>query len=251
MRNAGVKLATQDAPDIRPRAHGVDSTDGPIRTAALVAGGGILLMAAVSAFGVFAVLGQLVVEGDASATAAAISGSEGLFRLGVASLYLIVVLDVVVAWALRTVFRPVSDGMSTLAAWFRLAYSAVLLVAVSSLAEGPTLLTSPGGLTEAQVEAEVMMRIDSFDTVWMAGLMLFGLHLLLVGTLAFSSGYVPRALGVLLVIAGVGYAYDTVGTLLVQDAPTVSTVTFLGEFLLALWLVVRGPRLTTAAAQPR
>lgn len=108
----------------------------------------------------------------------------------------------------------------------------------------PALLSSSNGLTDVQVQAEVMMRVDSFYMVWMAALMLFGLHLLLVGVLAYRSGHVPRALGVLLVIAGVGYAYDTVGTLMVQDAPIISTFTFVGEFLLALWLLVRGSRLT-------
>ena len=68
--------------------------------------------------------------------------SEGMFRLGVLSLYLVVVLDVVVAWALLRVFSPVNEGLSRLAAWFRLAYAAVFAVAISQLAGVPRLLAA-------------------------------------------------------------------------------------------------------------
>ena len=76
------------------------------------------------------------------------------------------------------------------------------------------------------------------------GLGLFGLHLLLIGYLAYRSGYVPKFLGVLLAIAGLGYLADTFGTMLSPGSWTaVASFTFIGEFLLALWLVIWGRRL--------
>jgi hypothetical protein len=213
------------------------------RRAGLVGGLGILLIAALAGFGALAVIGGLVTEGDPAATARDILDSEGRFRLGVASLYLVVVLDVVVAWALFHYFSPVSSSIARLAAWFRLAYAGVYLVAISQLAGVPGLLRDDGyatALGEKQVQAQALLAVDSYHDVWLAGLALFGVHLLLIGYLAYRSGYVPRLLGVLLAVAGAGYVLDTLTSVLFRSPVEVSTVTFLGEFLLAVWLVARG-----------
>jgi hypothetical protein len=143
------------------------------------------------------------------------------------------------------VFDPVSRSLSRLAAWFRLAYSAVFLVAISQLAGIPDLLNSgSNAFTAEQVEAQALLKVDAFNDIWFAGLVLFGAHLVLIGYLAFRSGYVPRALGVLLVVAGLGYAFDSAGRVLSESPLEVSTVTFVGEFLLCLWLLIRGRRLS-------
>ncbi|MPZ97546.1 MAG: DUF4386 family protein [Propionibacteriales bacterium] len=199
-------------------------------------------MAALAGFGNFVVLEGLVTPGEAGQTANDIAASDDLFRWGVVSLYLVVVLDVVVAWALLGVFSPVSRGLSRLAAWFRLAYAGVFLVALSQLAGISDLVTGDDysvAFTTEQLQAQAMLKFETFNDIWLAGLVLFGAHLVIIGYLAYRSGYVPRLLGVLLVIAGVGYAFDTVSTVLSDGSPiTVSTVTFLGEFVLAVWLLI-------------
>jgi hypothetical protein len=216
-----------------------------MRTAALVAGLGILLMAALAGFGNFIAVEGLVTPGDAARTADDILAAETTFRLGVLSLYLVVVLDVVVAWALMRVLSPVSQSLSRLAAWFRLAYAGVFLVAISQLAGVPDLLKTQGSAVSAeQLEGQALQKIDTFHDIWFASLVLFAVHLVLVGYLAHRSGYVPRILGVLVVVAGLGYAFDSVGTVLSESPPLISTVTFLGEFLLCLWLLIKGRRLS-------
>ena len=85
--------------------------------------------------------------------------------------------------------------------------------------------------------------------MWKLGLLLFGLHLLVIGYLAYRSSDVPRILGALIAIAGVGYVVDSLGAMLTQGSWTeVSSFTFIGEFLLALWLVIWGRRLTSSAS---
>jgi hypothetical protein len=171
-----------------------------------------------------------------------------MFRFGVATWYLVAVFDLVAAWALFQVFSPVDRGVARLAAWFRLAYTAVLIVSVSQLAGVPALLRSDdyaSALGEKQVHAQAMLKIDAFHDIWNAALVLFGVHLFLLGYLAYRSGYVPRLVGVLLFVAGAGYVFDSFSTVLSQGSPLiVSTVTFVGEFVLACWLVVRGRRAT-------
>jgi hypothetical protein len=75
------------------------------------------------------------------------------------------------------------------------------------------------------------------------GLILFGVHLLLIGHLAHRSGFMPKIFGVLLVIAGLGYLVDGFGAVLVQDyAISIGQFTFVGEVALIFWLLISARR---------
>jgi hypothetical protein len=158
-------------------------------------------------------------------------GSEGLFRFGILSLFLVVGLDVVVAWALRHVFSPVDKGISTLAAWLRIAYAAAFAVAISRLVGVLGLLnkhSDRAGFSTTHLHTLALQRINTFTDIWDAGLVLFGLHLLVIAYLAYRSGDVPKLLAVLVAIAGLGYLVDSFGALFSRGAsPDVSSVTFI------------------------
>ena len=216
-----------------------------VRRAGVVTGVSLLVMIPLAAFANFVVLQGMITSGDAAATAAEILARESTFRLGALAWLLIVVLDVVIAWALYRVFRSVSPAVSTLAAVFRLAYSAVLLVAVGQLLRAADVVTTdattvPGG---DQVSGRAMLELNAFQHIYDLGLFLFGIHLALLGYLSLRSHFIPKVIGVLLVVAGAGYAFDTVTAVLALGIPPVSVFTFLGEPLLALWLLVAGRRL--------
>jgi hypothetical protein len=253
MTNGTVEPSDQHSTsDRRLRVRPETDAGWSIRNASLTAGVGILLLSALAGFGNFVAVQGLVTQGDAAQTAKDIMGSEGMFRLGIVSLLLVVALDLVVAWALYRVFSPVSRSISMLAALFRLVYAGVFLVAISQLIGVLHLLSDDTYLavfTPGQLHAQALSGIHTYNDIWAAGLVLFGLHLLVVGYLAYRSGYVPRFLGVLLVIAGLGYVIDSFGTVLSRGSWTeVSSFTFLGEFLLALWLVIWGRRLTSSGS---
>jgi hypothetical protein len=222
----------------------------PVRQAALVAGYGLLLMAVLAGFGNFVVVEGLVTRGDAARTAQDIAASEGLFRLGVTSLLLVIALDILVAWGLYRFFAPVNEGLALLAAWARLAYAVVFLVAITHLLGAARLVGDAADTIPAeQRDASVLAEVEAFGDVWDAGLILFGFHLLVVAYLAYRSGYVPRWLGVLLAVAGAGYAIDGLAAVLTAGSwPAISSVTFLGEFLLAVWLVLRARHLAIDAS---
>jgi hypothetical protein len=191
-------------------------------------------MSAVAGFANFGGLERLVTPGDVVRSANDIAASEGLFRAVIAALFVVVVLDIVVAVALYRVFSPVSKNISLLAATFRLVYAAVFLVAVGHLLNVLHLLDTPQTLGR---------ELDAFNDLWLTGLGLFGCHLLVLGFLAYRSTYVPKVLGALLAIAGLGYVTDAIGAIFSRDLG-VAAFTFLGEFLLAVWLVIRGRRIT-------
>ena len=223
-----------------------------IRGACLTAGIALLLMSVVAIFGNFVAVRGLITEGDAAQTAQDITASEGLFRLGIASLVVVIALDVVIAWALYRVFSPVHAGLSILAAALRLVYSAVFMVAIAQLVGVARLLGDDAyraAFGADQLNAQAMLEIGAFTDVWYVSQLLFGLHLFVLGFLAYRSGYVPRLLGVLLAIAGLGYAADSLGAVLSTGPWTaISSFTFLGELLLALWLVIRAGRIAASAS---
>jgi hypothetical protein len=147
------------------------------------------------------------------------------------------------------VFSPVSKPISALAAGMRIVYAGIFAVAVVQLTGAARLLggTSLPASGAARVQAQALSDINRFTDIWQAGLIVFGLYLLMIAWLAWRSGYVPRLLGVLVAIAGLGYIYDSIGQFVSGGSWTqVSTVTFIGEFLLALWLVIRGRRITVS-----
>ena len=162
-----------------------------IRNASITAGIALLLMSVVAIFGKVVAVDGLVTEGDATRTVTDIMASQGLFRLGIASLVVVIALDVVVAWALYRVFSPVSRSLSMLAAALRLVYSGVFMVAIGQLLGVIRLLSNDGNVAvfgAAQVDAQAMLGITAFNDIWYVGQFLFGLHLLLIGYLAYRSG---------------------------------------------------------------
>lgn len=203
-----------------------------------IAGVGLLAMSVLSAFGYLVAVKGLVVPGSAARTSRNIADHEGLFRFGILSLYLVAALDVVVAWALYKVFKPVNNGMSKLAAWLRIAYAAVFVVAISQL------------VGVVRLHAQALRHITTFTNIWDAGLVLFGLSLFVLAYLSYRSGYVPKLVSLLLAIAGFGYVFDTVVRSLVRGSSSdVSAITGMGEFVFALWLVLRGRRITVSESE--
>jgi hypothetical protein len=223
-----------------------------VRRASITAGVALLLMSAVAIFGNFVAVDGLVTEGNAAQTAQDIRASEGLFRLGIVSMVVVIALDVVIAWALYRVFSPVNKSVSMLAAALRLVYSGVFMVAIAQLVGVARLLsndTNTAVFGADQVNAQALLGVLAYKDIWYVSQFLFGLHLLVIGYLAYRSGYVPRLLGALLAIAGLGYAADSIGTILSSGSWTdISSFTFLGEFLLALWLVIRARRIAVSAS---
>jgi hypothetical protein len=233
--------------------HRPSTTETSVGRASVIAGLALLLMTALAVFANFVVLDGLVTPGDATGTATAILGAEGTFRLGIASLFVVAVLDLTVAWALYTVFKPVNAGIALLSGWLRAVFAGIFVVAISQLTSVPQLLGATGtGFTTEQQSTQALLSIEAFYNVWDGALILVGLHLVLVGYLlyksaavqSYTSGYVPKVLGLLLALAGIGYVVDSFGRVLFAGYTfELAVFTFVGEVLLILWLLVYGRRI--------
>lgn len=216
------------------------------RQAALIAGLGLLLLAVLAAVVNFGVFQKLIVPGDAKATAEHIAGAQGLFRLAIAAFFGVAILDVVVGWALYSVFKPVNRSLSLLAAILRIVYATLLAIALNNLVSALQLLGGADYLNAFgadQLQAQMMVLLGAFQSGWDLSLIIFGLHLGILGGLLFRSGTRIRILGVLVIAAGLGYVIDGIGKLLFPDyAVSVAMFAFVGEPLLMVWLLVQAAR---------
>lgn len=203
------------------------------RRASLTAGLALAVMAALAGFAVFGVLSPVITDADAITTAHDIAASASLFRLGIACLIVVVLLDVIVAVSLFTVFSRTDPVIAGLAAAFRIAYAAVYLVAIAQLVLAVRWVDDPD---------RARWALDTYGTIWDVALILFAAHLLLIGLLAWRSGFMPRIFGVLLAVSGLGYLLDGFGAVLQGDTFGVGQFTFVGEVALIFWLLIRGRR---------
>jgi len=212
------------------------------RFKARMAGAVQLLEALTATFGQVIVLGRLVVNGNAAATAANILGHERLFWLGFASSLIGVAFHIAWALLMYELLKPVNRSVSLLAA-FAILVGCAIQALTSLLYLAPLLILQGGSSLSAftaeqlQALAFVFLRVNgsAFDIY----LVFFGFWCVLTGYLIFRSAFLPRVLGVLLAISGVGwmtYLFPPLADRLFF--PFLAAASALGEIPLELWLIV-------------
>ncbi|AKB28901.1 hypothetical protein MSSIT_2182 [Methanosarcina siciliae T4/M] len=235
------------------------TADISLRQAAIVAGFGYIIIFLLGIIANFFVLQNLIVPEDAAATVNNIMVNEWQFRLGILGFIIMVIFDVVVAWALYILLKPVNRSLSLLTAWFRLVNATIFGIALYNLFSVLQLLGGAGYLTvfeTGQMQAQVMLFLSAFNYTWLIGLIFFGFHLFFLGYLILRSGYIPGILGVLLMIASLGYLIDSFANFLLPSYTDYETIFMLivfvpgviGELSLTLWLLLKGTKLTEKVA---
>lgn len=214
------------------------------RSLARMAGVCQLLEGTTATFGQVTVRSSLVVFGNAAATAGNILAHERLFWLGFASSVVGVVFHIAWALLLYDLFKPVNRRVSLFAAFVILVGCAIQAL-TSVLYLAPMLILNGGNsfsaftTEELQALAYVFIRLNgyAFNTY----LVFFGLWCVLIGFLIFRSTFMPRLLGVLLGIAGLGWMMYLVPPLAIHlFIPYIAGASALGEIPLLLWLLVVG-----------
>ena len=212
------------------------------RSRARITGVVYLLFFLTAIFGVFFMSG-LVVSGDAAATANNILAHEPSFRLGFALGLISIACYVAVTALFYDLFKPVSRSLSLLAAFFSLVGLAIQAFAgLFQLA--PFVLLGGGPYLSVfrveQLQALALMFLNLNSQAYGIGLIFDGLFLLLIGYLIFSSTFLPRILGALIAVAGLGWLTFLSPPLANSLSPYIEVVGFLAEASLMLWLLVMG-----------
>lgn len=199
---------------------------------------------------------SLLVSGDPMLTAENVIASEGLFRATIFADLIMVLADVAIGVAFFYLLKPVNHGLSLLSAGFRLAQAAalginllMLLIVLQFLNGDVTAL----GTESAQAQAYVFFNAHGLG--YNLALMFFAASILIQGYLVYVSGYFPKLLGVLLIVASAGYLIDNTASFILPNyadyADTfqmIVMVAFPVELIMALYLLVKGVRSNAAPA---
>jgi hypothetical protein len=185
----------------------------------------------------------LIEPGDAIATANNIMASESQFLLGFVSDLSHQVIFILYVLVLYKLLKPVNKNQAALMVVLALVGIPIAMLNQLNQLAALLLLSGADYLTAFQADqwgALVMLFLDLYETGIHIAMIFWGLWLLPFGYLVFKSGYIPRILGVLLIIAGFGYLIDVVTFFLFPTIPSIALFTWWGELLLPLWLIIKG-----------
>lgn len=200
---------------------------------ALAAGLALLAMAGVAPFGLLTI--EALRLTDPAGVVTMVADQLPRVRMAILAWMVVAALDIVVAWGLYHSFAAGAEGLARLSSWFRLAYAALLAAMVPHLLEALRMVEA--GADASQGPA-VIATLNRFHGGFELVLMLFALHLLLLGWSMIINARAPRWIAALILLGGVGYLADAVGRVMVPDySLTLALYVFVGEIILALWLV--------------
>jgi hypothetical protein len=219
-----------------------------LRRAALIAGFAYLLNPV--GYAEFTLLPRLVISGNVEATVANISAHGGTFVAIIFCYFINFIEDIVIAWALYYLFLPVNQPLSLLAAIFRLMYTAMALFGVFNLVTVYRIVNTPeyaAAFGVRPMHAQIDLLLHAFRYDYLFALIVFGIHLCLIGYLMYRSGYtgvISKVVGALLFIAGLGWIILELRPYLYPGANIDWLLsTAFAELIFMLWLLIAGWRL--------
>jgi len=225
---------------------------------ARVAGFLYLVLALIAPIGLLYVPGKLIVSGNATATADNIRASEWLLRIGIASELIHQVIAVFLVLALYRLFKAVNEAHAKQMVILG-ALVSVPIMFINVLNEIAALVLVSGAdflsvFEKPQLDALAYLFLRLHGQGFAVASIFWGLWLFPFGMLVIRSGFIPRVLGVLLMIAGVAYLANAFATfILPRYAPLVSRVALPlegAELPIVIWLLIWGAKRRPTDAPP-
>ena len=215
---------------------------------ARIGGALYLIIIVIGLFGEAFVRDRLIVSGDAAATAANIMSHESLWRFHIAAELFLLICAVALLLILYALLRPVSRDLALLAVFINLVSIGIEAATTMYLLQALFPLGNAGYLkafTREQLYAMASLSLKSHSYGFSVSLIFFGCFCLIIGYLIFRSGYLPKAVGVLMQIAGLCYLTNSFALVLSPAFanrlfPAILLPAFVGEASLCLWLLVKG-----------
>ncbi len=207
----------------------------PVQRYARIAGALLLISLIAGFFGEMYVPSKIIVAGNAAATVRNVREFNALFRFGFAAYLLEAVCDVSLSLLFYALLRPVQKDVALLAAFFGLMSTALFAVAEFFYFAGPILV----GNTDERL---VLLSLRAYGYGGGLFMLFYGLAAILRGWLMYRSNYFPKILGILLVLAGLGFVARNFAQVLAP--PYASGIlllpTFVAGICIAVWFLVRG-----------
>jgi len=192
---------------------------------------------------------KLIVPRDATTTAKNILSFEWLFRIGFMGDVLAGVLFLLAAWALYVLLKPVHKSIALLFLLLNLGGVAVQCINMLNLFAAGLLLNGADFLKvfqDDQLKALAMFFLDLHKNGFMIAQLFYGAWLFPLGYLVFKSGYLPKILGIILMVECFAWLMYPLQFFLLPSFTVILylsfAVGFIGEFSLALWLLIMGAK---------
>ena len=209
---------------------------------------GLLLLLPVPLAFSGALAARLIVPDDPVTTASNILASESLFRLGIVGTLLLMVVDAFVAVVVfYRLLEPVDRHLAMLMVVLNLLGVPITMLnelnqfAVLSVLHGAE---SSHAFTPDQTGASISLFSSLHDSGSLIAGFFWGLWLVPYAMLVFRSGFLPRLLGVLVIIECFGFVAHSLGGILLPnlgaDLALLPAITSLAELFLPVWLIVKG-----------
>jgi hypothetical protein len=211
---------------------------------------GLLFLVSIVAggFGEAYVPSRIIVSGDAAATAANITNFQFLYRLGFAAFMIESLCDITLVVIMYALLKPVSRELSLLAALIGLVGTALFAFAELFYFAPPLIIGGAGYLktfSPDQLNSLALLSLKFYGYAGMIFTAYYGMSWIIRACLIFRSGYLPKFLGVLMAVGGLGFV---VRNFLLILAPRYASdvllmLMFPGGLLMAVWLLVKGVNL--------
>ncbi|MGZ4894100.1 MAG: DUF4386 domain-containing protein, partial [Halobacteriota archaeon] len=188
---------------------------------------------------------QFIVSGDAATTANNILASQGLFRVGFVTELVSAVFFLLAAWALYVLLKPVNKNLALLLLLLNLGGVAVECINVLNLYAALQFLSGANYLTAfqtGQLQAMAMSYLNLYINGFLIAQIFFSAWLLPLGYLVYKSRFLPKFLGLLLILDFFGnMSWFLQGFLLPNYgilAYPGNVISFIAEISLTLWLLI-------------
>jgi hypothetical protein len=212
---------------------------------ARIAGVLFLISLVAGGFGEAYVPSKLIVGADAAATAANIKNFDFLYRLGFASFLIESLCDITLVLIFYALLKPVNKHLSLLAAFFGLVGTALFAFA-ELFYFAPLLIMGGTGYLKTfppdQLNALVLLSMKFYGYAGMIFTAYYGMSWIVRAYLIFRSGYLPKFLGVLMLIGGIGFVVRNFALILkpAYASDGLLMLMFPGGLVLTGWLLVKG-----------
>jgi Domain of unknown function (DUF4386) len=182
----------------------------------------------------------------------------GSFRVGFVVALISAFLFLAAAWGLYVLLRPVNQDLALLFLLLNTVGVAIQCASMLSLVSAMLLgngVGYMGAYSAEQVERLVMLFINNYKTGFVTAQLFFGTWLFPLGYLVYKSEFLPRFLGVLLMLDGVAILLWFLQAFLLPSYPEIIypglALSFIAEVGLGLWLLVKGVKeVDSIAPQP-
>jgi hypothetical protein len=206
---------------------------------AKITGFSLLLMAIIAGFAFGFVLPKVFNSSQLDFVQSNLAGNLQLYNWMLIAILLVLMLDILVSWTLYMYFKNDNRKIALLSGILRIVYTVIFGTAAFFLTKN---------LNPTETSNDILINnFQLFQSIWSAGLIIFGIHLLLVGILMKLHPPIPKILWYLALIAGISYVIVHFLKLTLSQSDIVINLEMIlalpmaiGELGLAVWLIIKG-----------